>query len=130
MVAHISRTYKKNINPFYITKLDLLTVNHFTFPETPYKSMLKAHKLDVNFNRNFIETQLKTSGAQAIFFPKLREDDRRVNVPPMLILFCNLVEVMRLRERLIADVSESKILSEVFDTLKDLANKGGSKQLA
>lgn len=48
----------------------------------------------------------------------------------MLILFCNLIEVIRLRERLIADVTESKILSEVFDTLKDLANKGGLNQLA
>jgi len=48
----------------------------------------------------------------------------------MLILFCNLIEVIRLRERLIADVTESKILSEVFETLKNFANKGGLKQLA
>jgi hypothetical protein len=127
MVSHLARTYKKNINPFYITKLDLFTINHFQFPDVQKTAMTKGGKLDVNFNRNFIETQLQSSGAQAIFFPKLREDDRRVNVPPMLLIFCNLIEMMRLRELLILDMSESKVLSEVFDALKDMANKSGFK---
>ncbi len=58
MIAHLSRTYKKNINPFFVTKMDLYTVNHFQFPDIPKTAMFntKLKKLDVNFTRNFIET--------------------------------------------------------------------------
>ena len=86
--------------------------------------------LDVNFSRNFIETQLQSSSApQARFFPKLREDDRRINAPPMLIVFCNLLEVLRLRESLIVALSESTALQEIFNNLKDIANKSSLKTL-
>ena len=33
MVAHLSRTFKKNLNPFYVSKLDLYSVHYFNFPE-------------------------------------------------------------------------------------------------
>lgn len=58
MIAHISKTYKKNINPFFITKMDLFTINHFQFPDIPKSTFhnSKLKKLDVNFSRNFIET--------------------------------------------------------------------------
>lgn len=58
-----------------------------------------------------------------MFFPKLKEDDRRVNVPPMLLIFCNLVEVMRLRESLILTLTETMALQDIYIELKDLANK-------
>jgi hypothetical protein len=41
----------------------------------------------------------------------------------MLLVFCNLVEVIRLRENLILAVSESIALQDLFDNLKDLGNK-------
>ena len=33
MVAHLSRTYKKNLNPYFASKLDLYSIHNFTFPE-------------------------------------------------------------------------------------------------
>jgi hypothetical protein len=70
---------------------------------------------------------LQTSGAQARFFPKLREDDRKVNVPPTLLLFCNLVEVMRLRENMILNLTESQALTDIYEHLKSLVNKENLK---
>ena len=125
MVGHITRTYKKNINPFFVSKLDLYTIHHFAFPDIAKSTMQNAKlgRLDVNFSRDFIETQLQSGGAQARFFPKLREDDRRVNVPPMLLVFCNLVEVMRLREYLILNVTETVALQDIYNDLKEQANR-------
>lgn len=33
MVAHIGRTFKKNLNPFFVAKLDLYSVHYFPFPD-------------------------------------------------------------------------------------------------
>ena len=107
LISHLTKTYKKNLNPFFISKLDFYTVHNFQFPDMLREQMMSQQRLDVNFSRNFIETQLSQKGGVARFFPKLREDDRKVNVPPMLLVFCNLIEVMRLRENLIVSMSES-----------------------
>ncbi len=58
MIGHIQKTYKKNINPFFVSKLDLYTINNFQFPEISRSSMMDASlgRLDVNFSRDFIET--------------------------------------------------------------------------
>jgi hypothetical protein len=58
MIAHISRAYKRNLNPFFLSKIDLSTIHHFTFPDVPKDVMMnvKLKQLDVNFTRNFIET--------------------------------------------------------------------------
>ena len=31
MIAHLASTYKKNLNPFFVSKLDFYTVHHFQF---------------------------------------------------------------------------------------------------
>jgi len=58
MVGHIQKTYKKNINPFFVSKLDLFTINNFQFPEIAKSTMMNSAfgRLDVNFSREFIET--------------------------------------------------------------------------
>ena len=33
MIAHLTRTYKKNLNPFFVSKLDFLTVHNFQFQD-------------------------------------------------------------------------------------------------
>jgi hypothetical protein len=35
MVAHLSRTFKKNINPFVAARLDLYSIHYFPFPDVP-----------------------------------------------------------------------------------------------
>jgi hypothetical protein len=32
-VGHLSRTYKKSLDPFYVSKLDLKSINYFQFPD-------------------------------------------------------------------------------------------------
>lgn len=41
----------------------------------------------------------------------------------MLLVFCNLVEVMRLRECLILNLTETVALQDIYNGLKDLANR-------
>jgi|LauGreDrversion4_2_1035121.scaffolds.fasta_scaffold923562_2 hypothetical protein len=42
----------------------------------------------------------------------------------MLLVFCNLVEVMRLRENLIMMLTESVALTDIYNTMKDYVKKG------
>jgi len=35
MLATLNKSFKKSMNPFWVANLDLHSVNHFPFPETP-----------------------------------------------------------------------------------------------
>ncbi len=61
MICHLSRTYKKNLNPNFVSKLDLFSVHHFDFTDLTKLQLKQSQhtKVDVIFNRNFIETQLQ-----------------------------------------------------------------------
>ena len=58
MIATLNKSFKKSLNPFWIAKLDINSINHFPFPEMKqsYFSSEKGNKNDVGFDRNFIET--------------------------------------------------------------------------
>ncbi len=127
MVANLTHSYKKTLNPFIVAHLDMFTVKNFEFPHMGKELFVRSQKLDVNFNRNFIETQLSSNSKGNRFFPKLREDERKVNVPSMMHLFCNLLEVLRYRENLIQAMSETVVLGEVFDSLKSMVNRDSLK---
>ena len=103
MVSSLSKSAKKKLNPIWIAKLDLNTVNHFSFPDITMDFFKKGQgsNTDVQFSRSYIDTQLRPKQKSSHFFPKLRDDDRNINVPPMLLIFCNLIEVLRIREQLI-----------------------------
>lgn len=47
----------------------------------------------------------------------------------MLLVFCNLVEVMRLREQLITNLSESQVLGDFYLQLRDMVNRNNFKML-
>lgn len=94
------------MNPLLVSKLDLNTINHFPFQKLPVSyfkdsSSVGGDQSDVAFSRKFIETQLRPKQGQAHFFPKLRDDDRNINVPPSVLIFCNLADLLRMREALI-----------------------------
>jgi len=48
------------------------------------------------------------------FFPKLHEHSALINVPSLLILSCNTIEILRLRNTLIMTVQQTEILEELF----------------
>ena len=57
----------------------------------------------------------QSNAAQSRYFSQLKEYMRKINVPPMLNLYCNTVEMLRLRQELIAAVSESMVLQEIYE---------------
>jgi len=67
----MNKNYKRALNPFWISKLDLTSINNFNFPTIYPKAQAKDKNnsnpiifwdegnedlTDVDFNRNFIET--------------------------------------------------------------------------
>lgn len=59
-IAYLNKTYKKNLNPFLVSKLDIESINYFKFPDLLKSQYLQESekKLDVLMNKNFIEIQL------------------------------------------------------------------------
>ena len=131
MIATLNKTFKKSLNPFWIAKLDMNSINHFPFPEMPtsYFTGEKGDRSDVGFDRNFIEIQLKPSQNQTHFFPKLRDEDKNINVPPMLLVFCNLIEMLRMRENLILAMADTTALEDCYNRQKKLVNREAERNL-
>lgn len=128
MIAQLNKQYKKSMNQLLVAKLDLNTINHFPFQKLPLsyfqdKSSGGGDQHDVAFSRKFIETQLRPKQGQAHFFPKLRDDEKNVNVPPSVLVFCNLADLLRMREALIMQLADTKVLEEIFDQQKKLAGR-------
>lgn len=113
------------MNPFWIARMDLNSMNHFAFPDIPSTYFRDHDVVDVNFSRNFTETQLqaKSNHQAAHFFPRLKDDDKKINAPPMLLVFCNLVELLRMREDLILSLTETQVLEECFTYQKRLVHQ-------
>jgi hypothetical protein len=92
------------LNPMVVAKLNLNAVNNFKFPKITKDKVLESKygDNDVNLTRSFVQTQLvDQANKNSAFFPKLKEDDNKIYAPPMLIMYCNLAELLRLRELLI-----------------------------
>ena len=121
LVSHLSKTMKQNIDPFYIGKLDIETINFFDFPELqveehPFKSFIPSIKED--FSTIVRIAEIKTRQNESTyqrFFPQLKEYMRKINIPSMLTLSCNAVELLRLRQELLFAMSECALLTEVYD---------------
>ena len=119
MMSNLDKAEKNNLNPFIISKLDLDTIAHFDFPQIAKDQnqyLLKAQDRPTPHNDfdvavKIAENNSKTStAAQSRYFSQLKEYMRKVHVPSMLHLYCNTVELLRLRQELMAAMSESKVL--------------------
>jgi len=51
------------------------------------------------------------------------QNETMVYVPSMLKMFCNIVEVIRLREEIIMRMNESTILGRIYEAQCNLAGK-------
>jgi hypothetical protein len=76
-----------------------------------------------------IVTSSKPKNNHSHFFPKLREDDKSIIIPPMLLIFCNLIELLKMRECLILNVIDTVSLEECFNQQKKLVNQSSMKTL-
>ena len=109
------------MNPFWVAKLDYHSISNFNFPDLKQAYFEEKGEQDANFNRKFTELQVQAKQGQAAhFFPKLRDDDKKIHAPPLLLVFCNLVELLRMRESLILTLSESHTLESCFNEQKKI----------
>jgi hypothetical protein len=106
---------KQAQNPFVMARLDVDEVERFDFvpftdyidpaPLAPEKEVALPANIDVqpiqnkNFGKFYTKLQARTDGLQ---------------VPSMLILMCNSVEVLRLRSVLLSAIEQSRILAKVY----------------
>lgn len=128
MVANFSRSLVTILNPVLVGKMDLNAVNAFQFPRVPRSFFLPGGSgggEDVNWSRSFIELQLRPQKQTTHFFPRLKEDETKVEMPPSLLLYCNLAELLRLREQLILGMADTLILTESYDKQKNVVNLSG-----
>ena len=134
MVATLNKAEKEQLNPYIVGKLDIDTVAHFDFPSQPKEQSIylrKQEQLQMEFEvavRLAAENQAKQSNtAQSRYFSNLKELMRKINVPSMLYLYCNSVEMLRLRQELIQAMSESMVLQEIYDSQAKLVNRPNFK---
>ena len=135
MVSHLEKTTKPNINPFLIGKLDIETINFFDFPATTKENNPYLRKDANSYLKEDMETSVKVAdqnskqnvAAYQRFFPTLKEYMRKVNTPSMLTLYCNSMEMLRLRHLLLHAISESVLLAEVYEALCKQVNRQNYK---
>ena len=84
----------------------------------------------MNFNQYFIETQLAKKQTQTRFFPKLKEEERNLNVPSQLEFLCNLVVLLQYRETLVVQLSETYTLQNSFDECKVQFGRSNARALS
>ena len=136
MMSNLDKADKKNLNPFIISKLDLDTIAHFDFPQIAkdknqyLRSQLDKPTVHQDFDVavKIAENNSKTStAAQSRYFSQLKEYMRKVHCPSMLHLYCNTVELLRLRQELMTAMSESKVLQEIYEAQGKFVNRPNFK---
>lgn len=55
MISTLNKQFKKSMNPLWIGKLDLHSVNHFSFPELKKTFFKEEDTRDLNLTRKFTE---------------------------------------------------------------------------
>ena len=58
MVSSLNKQFKKSMNPFWVAKLDLHSINNFNFPDLKKTYFEEKGEQDSNFNRKFTELQV------------------------------------------------------------------------
>jgi hypothetical protein len=106
MVSNLNKATKPTINPFIIGKLDIDTIAHFDFVSLAKDQNQYLFKNDgplqvaedFDLQVKIAEQNAKaTTQAQSRYFSQLKEFMRKVKTPPMLNLYCNSVEMLRVR---------------------------------
>ena len=113
-LIHLEKTPKQNLNPFYIAKLDIDSIQHFEFPQVPaneHPFLREVPYLQENFNAQLKQAQQREKFGIHSNFSKFQsqivEYQKRIKIPSMLTLYCNSIEVMRLRQELVLAITET-----------------------
>lgn len=127
----------KYINPFIVGKMDLETIKFFKFPSSKaskFKQRFRKQTGEEVVEDKFHDTKFLTTEEMAIMIQEQAEEDRRqtekeisadyfkietqssrrVNSPKNLYLYCNLMELLRLRNVLLRLLAETKELEMIY----------------
>ena len=138
MSAGLDSGDPKYINPFIIGKMDLETIKFFKFPSA--KGLKSKQKItrkytnsdgtqDVYTDTKFLTTEeiasmireqvemdrkIQEKEIDADYFKIEAQNSRRINSPKNLYLYCNSMELIRLRNVLLRLVAETKELELIY----------------
>ena len=129
MISDLTFTPKAQLNPFIIAKTDIKTISFFDFPiifpqNNKYvmrKKGISGYQYQLECEKSALtgigKSKAKKSLGLASDVKKASDNIgiRNVNVPVMLEVYCNLIELHRLRNEIILTVSETQVLREVYE---------------
>lgn len=148
MKSYSSNEKAENIDPFIAGHCNLDTIENFEFID--YKQLEDDPMLDNHLTLDaMFKKGMQISQAATKFQSKIRQEEKikanskneeelqqklkklrfKVQMPSLLYFYCNIVEVLRLRESLIKAATETICLSNVYKDLCKLASSEASKIL-
>lgn len=98
-LASSARDKQASMNPFVIGKLDIDSIKEFDFQ--PFQGYIEPTDSFATGGQQEIDVNKVTKGNYGRFHKKLNERTDDLVFPPMLVLACNSVEVVRLRQTLL-----------------------------
>ena len=130
------------LNPYVLAKMSVDSVNCFTFPRLakqdnkyqrqfqdgvkPADWVMKMHKqclVDIAKKKGMmgdidVESVIKAQ-------TNVSTSNRNIDMPSLLTIYCNMVELMRLRHEIILTVSECKALEDIYKKQAEQCRKQG-----
>lgn len=122
LLAEITNQPKHLLDPFVIARLDLETIEYFNFPDTDAdlnKYVMRRNGVLGAQYMEMMEKEAITRMAKEKVKIKIPASlnanvtnygQRRVQTPSMLQTYCNMIELVRLRNELILTASETVAL--------------------
>lgn len=131
MIADLTMKPKHLQDSFIIAKLDLETIQYFEFPKIPlHQNKYTLRKgTDLVGKDYLIETEKHAiigigkgkanvtnfaADLQNLFNMETQLQVSNIDIPSMLTLYCNMMELHRIRSEIILTTSECSILSQIY----------------
>ena len=95
-------------NPFVMGKLDMESIKNFNFDSYQGYIDTIADGGKDNKDKDEAKRKMKINKKNfGRFFPKLKEHSSLIHMPSMLVLSCNIIEILRLRSTLIMTLEQA-----------------------
>lgn len=132
MKSFASNDKAENMDPFLAGHLNLDTIENFTFKDPAKEEedlFNEESKLAPGFRSKVREEEKLRAGNKNAEekMKKLKALRQTVHMPSLLFFYCNMVEIVRLREELIKAVIETNILDNLYKRQCKFAGKSGAK---
>ena len=123
-LASSARDKQASMNPFVIGKLDVESIKAFDFQ--PFQGYIEpSDSFAQGGGQDDVPADKVTKANYGRFHKKLNERTDELTFPPMLVLACNTVEVVRLRQTLLLTLEQTVVLEEAYKHQTKLMGKEG-----